>query len=146
MVDESGPMRPLPYPTDDSAPYWEAMNRHELLLQRCLACGHVIYLPAPMCSECQSFDLEHFTASGRGRVYSWTVVRHMGHPAFEPPYAVLLVEVEEGPRIIAQLASPNGDEWERLEVGTPVRIAWDDSEPEQSFAIFEIDTAEADAA
>ena len=70
----------------------------------------------------------------------------MGHPAFEPPYAVLLVEVEEGPRIIAQLAAPNGDEWERLEVGTPVRIAWDDSETEQSFAIFEIDTNAVEAA
>lgn len=146
MPDEPAALRPLPVPTDDSAPYWEAMNRHELLLQRCGACGRVVYLPAPMCDECQSFDLDHFVASGRGRVYSWTVVRHMGHPAFEPPYAVLLVEIEEGPRILAQLAAPNGDEWERLEVGTPVRIAWDDSEPEQSFATFEIDTDRVEAA
>ena len=146
MVDESGPLRPLPHPTDDSAPYWEAMNRHELLLQRCLDCGRVVYLPAPMCDACQSFDLEHFLASGRGRVYSWTVVHNMGHPAFVPPYAVLLVEVEEGPRILAQLHAPDGDEWERLEVGTPVRVAWDESEPEQTFAIFEIDTGASEAA
>ena len=77
-----------------------------------------------MCDACQSFDLEHFVASGRGRVYSWTVVHNMGHPAFAPPYAVLLVEVEEGPRILAQLAAPDGDEWERLEVGMPVRMVF----------------------
>ena len=146
MADESGPLRPLPVPTEDSAPYWEAMNRRELLLQRCLDCPRVVYLPAPMCDACQSFNLEHFVASGRGRVYSWTVVHHMGHPAFEPPYAVLLVEVEEGPRILAQLAAPNGDEWRRLEVGMPVRIAWDDSEPEQTFAMFEIDADAVGAA
>ena len=146
VVDESGPMRPLPLPTDDSAPYWEAMNRHELLLQHCLDCDRVVYLPAPMCDECQSFNLEHFVSSGRGHVYSWTVVHNMGHPAFVPPYAVLLVEVAEGPRILAQLHAPNGDEWERLEVGMPVRIAWDESEPEQTFAIFEIDTDASEAA
>ena len=70
----------------------------------------------------------------------------MGHPAFVPPYAVLLVEVTEGPRILAQLHAPNGDEWERLEVGMPVRVAWDESEPEQTFAIFEIDTDASEAA
>jgi len=138
-IDESGPLRPLPVPTDDSAPYWEAMNRHELLLQRCRDCQHVTYPPGPMCTACQSFELEHFVSSGKGHVYSWTVVQHMGHPAFDPPYAVLLVEVEEGPRIIAQLLAPNSNEWEQLEVGTPVRITWDESEPKQTFAAFEID-------
>ena len=138
MTSETRPERPLPALDDDSAPYWEGMNEHELRFQRCTACSHVTYLPGPMCTACQSFDLEWFASGGRGTVYSWTVVQHMGHPAFEPPYAVLLVEMEEGPRVLGQLVAPNRNEWEQLEVGRPVRVVWDESEPEQTFAAFEL--------
>ena len=133
---DTEPTRPLPVPDLDTEPYWKGMNDHELRFQRCAQCEHVQFLPGPMCSGCQSFDLEWFTSSGKGTVYSWSGVEQHAHPAFEPPYTVLLVEMDEGPRVIAQL---RGAEETELEIGMPVHVAWDDSEPEQSFAVFELD-------
>jgi uncharacterized OB-fold protein len=65
-------------------------------------------------------------------VYSYTVVRHQTHPAFDVPYTIALVEMEEGPRVIAQL---RGSGAETPEIGTPVQIDWDDS-GEQTLPVF----------
>ena len=85
--------RPIPQPDRDTAPFWEAQNKHELKFQKCTRCRTVRYLVGPLCPECRSFDFEWITSSGRGTIYSYTIVRHQTHPAFPVPYTMLLVEI-----------------------------------------------------
>ena len=127
--------RPFPHPDRDTAPFWEAQNQHELRFQQCTDCGAVRYPVGPLCPECRSFELEWKASSGRGTIYSYTVVRHQTHPSFPVPYTVLLVEMDEGPRIIAQLRAP-GDA--SFDIGTPVRVEWEDY-AHQSLPVFVID-------
>ncbi len=114
--------RPFPLPDRDTAPFWDAASRRELVFQHCAACRTVRYPIGPLCPECLSFDFEWMPSSGRGTVYSFTVVHHQTHPAFPAPYTVLLVEMEEGPRLVAQLRGA-----ERAGIGDRVRIEWDDT-------------------
>ena len=100
--------RPYPRPDRDSAPFWEAQKRHELLFRRCNDCGAFRYPMTLLCLNCRSFEFEWAASSGRGVVYSYTVVHHQTHPAFSVPYTILLVEMEEGPRVVAQLRAPEG--------------------------------------
>ncbi len=121
--------RPYPLPDRDTAPFWEAQNRHQLTFQRCSRCSFVRYPVGPICSECRSFEFEWIMSTGRGVVHSFTVVQHQTHPAFPVPYTVVLAEMEEGPRIVAQFRGA------RPEIGMSVRVEWEDH-PKQSLPVF----------
>lgn len=97
--------KPLPIPDADTEVLWAGLGRGELLLQHCLACQAVQYYQQAVCRSCGSDRLEHRPASGRGRVHSFSVVHRAPGPAFkdDTPYAVLLVELAEGPRMISAL-------------------------------------------
>jgi len=95
----------------------------------------VRYPVGPTCPECLSFDFEWVVSSGRGKVYSYTVVHHQTHPAFPAPYTVVLAEMEEGPRVIAQLRAPAET---RPEIGASVHIEWEDG-PRQALPVFLLD-------
>jgi uncharacterized OB-fold protein len=88
----------------------------------------------PLCPECHSFDFEWAPCSGRGTVYSYTVVHHQTHPAFPVPYTMLLVELEEGPRLMAQLRGKP----EAVAIGGSVRLEWNDL-PSQPLPVFVVD-------
>ena len=94
--------RAIPKPTPETAHYWEGARAGELRLQRCRACEHAYFPPRPFCPECSSRDVAVFAASGRGTLYSY-VINHMKSPGFEPPYAIAVVELEEGPRLMANI-------------------------------------------
>ncbi len=123
---------PYPMPDRDTAPFWEGQNQHQLKFQRCSKCGAVRYPVGPLCPECRSFEFGWVTSSGRGVVYSYTVVQHQTHPAFPVPYTVVLAEMDEGPRIVAQFRGPEGA---RPEIGTAVRVEWEDH-PQLSLPVF----------
>ena len=116
--------KPLPAPDADSAALWAELRNGRLLLQHCLACGHVQYYQQGLCRECGSDRLEHRAASGRGHVYSYSVVHRAPGPAFkgDTPYAVLLVELAEGPRMISSLV--DGDH-ATVAIGMAVEIVFD---------------------
>lgn len=97
--------KPLPTTDADSAAYWAGLKDGKLLLQHCGSCGHVQLYQQAMCRQCGSERLEHRAASGRGTVHSFSVVHRAPGPAFKAdvPYAVLLVQLEEGPRMISSL-------------------------------------------
>jgi hypothetical protein len=90
---------PFPYPIAelDAEPFWEACNREELCMQRCTECRHWRWTPAPLCDRCQSPSFTWERLSGRGIVYTWTVVTHPVHPAAveRVPYIVVEVALEE---------------------------------------------------
>jgi uncharacterized protein len=82
-----------------------AARQHRFVLPRCTACGEIRFPPRLRCPRCGSNGTEWVTASGRGRVYSYVVVHQRLHPAFDRylPYAVALVQLEEGPRMLAMV-------------------------------------------
>jgi uncharacterized OB-fold protein len=88
-----------------------------------------------LCLECRSLEFEWAASSGRGAVYSYTVIHHQTHPAFAVPYTILLVEMEEGPRIVAQLRAAQET---RVSIGMQVRVEWEDA-PDQPLPIFVVD-------
>jgi hypothetical protein len=96
---------PLPLPTLDTAPFWEAARRGELRLQRCAACGTWRHYPRPSCPACLSRNVTWERASGRGTVYTWTIVRGPTLPAFEAklPYNVVDVLLDEGVHFVSEV-------------------------------------------
>jgi uncharacterized protein len=82
-----------------------AAREHRFVVPRCEACGEFRFPPRLRCPRCGEVGTEWVTASGRGTVYSYVVVHQRLHPAFDPhlPYAVALVELEEGPRMLAMV-------------------------------------------
>ena len=115
--------KPLPRPTEDSAPYWEAAHRGELRMQRCADCGHVRFPPAVICPRCLSPRHEWEQLSGRGKVYSWIVIHQSQHPAFnaDTPYNVAIIELDEGPRLHTNLVECTNDE---IHIGMPVEVVF----------------------
>ena len=114
---------PLPVPSEDSAPFWEYLQQGELRLQRCLVCATFVHPPRLMCPECGSFDREWVAVSGRGTVYSYVVTRQAIHPSFEghTPYATVVVELAEGPRLTSNLVDVAVDD---IAIGLPVEVAF----------------------
>lgn len=96
VLQPQPPGIPLPRPSKLSEPYWEAARAHELVFQRCPACGAVPRRPAASCIACGRDDLEWTVSSGRGTLYSWTVVWRPQHPSFRTPYAPAVVSMAEG--------------------------------------------------
>jgi uncharacterized OB-fold protein len=101
---QEDPRRPAPIVTDDNAFYWEAAAEGKLVAQRCGSCGVLRHPPRPMCGHCQSLDIEVATLSGRGTLYSYAVLHHPQHPAFDYPVLAALVDLEEGVRLLSELA------------------------------------------
>lgn len=116
---------PLPEIDEHNKEYWEGCKRRELLLQRCKDCGTLRFPPRPMCPECMSFNREMIKASGKGKVASWCVAHPPVLTAFESiaPYAMVLIELEEGLHILSQMVDVKNDE---IEAWMPVEVVFDD--------------------
>lgn len=127
--------KPLPGRDELNKPFWEAARRHELVLQHCPSCGSYRYPAGLNCSECLSDKLEWKKVSGRGIVYTWTVFHRAYHPSFvnEVPYAVVAVELEEGPRMITNLLDCKLND---IIIGLPVEVVFEDANQEISLPKF----------
>ena len=87
---------PRPTMNADSSFFWEGAEKHELRIQRCADCQALRHPPQPMCAACNSPRWESIRASGRGEIYSYVVHHHPPVYGLETPFAVALVELEEG--------------------------------------------------
>jgi uncharacterized OB-fold protein len=101
----------------DTAFFWEGTGREELRIQCCQACGALRHPPGPLCTRCGSTDRGHVVASGRGTVYSYVVHHHPPVPGKELPLVIVLVELEEGVRMLGELLGSDPD---TVEIGQPV--------------------------
>ena len=128
--------KPLPEPSPVSARFWEGLKAGELRLQRCTACFRYIFYPRSVCPHCLSDRLEWTMASGRGRVYSYTIVRRAMNPAFaaDLPYIFAIVELEEGPRVTTNLINCAPED---ARVDMPVKAAYDSVTSELALLKFE---------
>jgi uncharacterized protein len=96
------PKRPIPQPTPETRHFWEGTRAGELRLQRCDACAQVYFPPRPFCPKCASREVSVFRASGRAKLYSY-VINQRNHPAFEGPYSIAVVQLDEGPRMMTNI-------------------------------------------
>ncbi|GAC1481039.1 MAG: Zn-ribbon domain-containing OB-fold protein [Acetobacteraceae bacterium] len=124
-MDTSFPTRPRPAETPETRPFWDGCRRGELLLQRCEACQSVQFPPRAACLACRSGRLGWMRSAGRGTIYSVTVVRRAPTSAFQAdiPYAVALIELDEGVRIMTNL---RGCAPEEAAIGQNVEIVFED--------------------
>ncbi|MDE2200558.1 MAG: Zn-ribbon domain-containing OB-fold protein [Rhodospirillales bacterium] len=94
--------RPRPLPTPETQHFWEGTRAGELRLQRCRPCARAYFPPRPFCPHCGGREVEVFVASGQARLYSY-VIHHRAVPGFTPPYAIAVVELAEGPRMMSNI-------------------------------------------
>lgn len=96
--------KPVPVPTPETQPFWDGCAAGELRIQRCTDCGKPYFYPRPVCPDCGSANVEWFTASGRATLYSY-VINHRAAPGFadDGPYAIAVVQLEEGPRMMSNI-------------------------------------------
>jgi hypothetical protein len=117
--------KPLPQATPETQDFWDGMTRGELRLQRCngAGCGKVYFPPRPFCPECASRDVSAFTASGKGKLHTF-IVNYRPAPGFEAdaPYAIAVVELDEGPRLMTNLVGVEQSP-EALRADMPVELA-----------------------
>ncbi len=122
-------VKPLPPLDPVGEEYWKAAKRHELMIQRCKTCSKYVFYPRTMCPFCLSTKLEWVKASGKGIVYSYTVVAQNAAPGFreECPYIYAIVELDEGSRMVTNIVDcPIED----CKIGMPVTVVFDDVTPE----------------
>jgi uncharacterized OB-fold protein len=103
--------RTEPVVDDVNRPFWEAALDGELRLQRCDACGHLRYPIQERCPRCLSAAATWTRLSGRGEVLARVTYHQAFHPAWADatPYDVVLVQLEEGPRMFSNvIGSPPG--------------------------------------
>ncbi|MEX0682809.1 MAG: Zn-ribbon domain-containing OB-fold protein [Dehalococcoidia bacterium] len=118
------PGKPLPSPSAVSQPFWDGLAVGELRVQKCDACGRYVFYPRPFCPHCLSDSLTWTPLSGRGRVYTYTIVRRAMNPAFtaDVPYVFAIVELEEGPRLPTNVINCPPD---AVRVEMPVKAVYD---------------------
>lgn len=114
----------LPVIDELNRPFWEGCRVDRLLLQRCSPCGHLRYPISTICPRCLSTAYRWDQMSGRGSVYSFAVFQHAYNDGWRDavPYAVALVELDEGPTMISNIV---GVELEQVRVGLPVSVVFE---------------------
>jgi uncharacterized protein len=124
-MDESTVPPVMPDPDSLTQFFWDGVKRHELLILRCLNCGHYIHWPREMCRYCLSTDLRPTEVSGRGTLETWTMVYQPYHPFFfdKVPYSLCVVELDEEQNL--KMVSNMVDcAEEDLRIDMPVEVAF----------------------
>jgi len=116
--------KPIPAITDEMRPFYDGAKRHELQVQRCAACGALRFPARALCSDCLSTTADWVQVSGRGEVFSFNVMHQVYHPGFatEVPYAVVVVKLAEGPKMLSNLV---GVDPHAIRIGLPVRVVFE---------------------
>jgi uncharacterized OB-fold protein len=112
--------RLLPVDDDiDTGGFFEAARRGQVVIRRCNGCDAVLHMPRAYCHSCGSWEGRWAPVAGTGSLYSWTVVTHQVHPAFDVPYTVVLVALDDAPsaRLVGYL--PGSPE---LTAGQPMQV------------------------
>ena len=134
------PPRPRPALTQDNRFWFEGVQAHRLLVQRCTSCGALRHPPLPACAVCGSLDWDTVESSGRGTLYSYVVVHYPQVPSFEYPLPIGLIELEEGIRVVANL---DGMAREEIQIGMPLQAMIVDFDEDLSLPVFVPADAEA---
>lgn len=117
---------PVPKPTPETQPFWDAAKRHVLLIQHCSDCGQHYFYPRPLCPRCLSRRVTWIEASGRGRLHTFTVnYRPPRKFPVQTPIVIGLVELAEGPRLLTNIVGVDPDP-ARLRCDLEVEVVFED--------------------
>ena len=120
----TSPQKPIPDVSEELAPFFAAAREGRLVIQRCTGCGQRRFPPREICSRCLGREAEWVPSGGRGTIVSFNVMHQVYHPGFasEVPYAVVLVELEDGGRLLSNLVDCP---LEHLRIGLPVEVTFE---------------------
>ena len=113
------PPRPRPATTHDDAFFWQGLKEGKLLIQKCAQCGTLRHPPGPMCRQCRSLEWTTHESTGAGTLHSFVVVHYPQVPSFEYPNQVVLIELDEGVRLVANSTDTTREE---LVIGSRVEL------------------------
>ncbi len=135
MAAKSKYAKPLPHLDEENRPWWEALKRHELYLQKCRDCGALRYYPRALCPECLSSRTDWIRARGTGKVYTFTITYQNTAPGFREslPYVLAYVELDEGLKMLTNIIDCRPEE---VRIGMPVAVVFEDVTPEVTLAKF----------
>jgi uncharacterized protein len=135
--------RALPIPTPETQHYWKGAQEGKLLLQRCESCAKAYFPPRPFCPTCSSQDVTVVQASGRASLYSYAI-QHRAAPGFTAPYAIAVVTLEEGPRMMTNIIDcPQTPE--ALQLDMPLKVTFREINETVSLPVFRPAGANRDA-
>ncbi len=127
----------IPVPNDLTKDYWEGAKQHRLVLKRCADCGRYSHPPLPTCPRCQSEKMVATPVSGKGTLYSYSVMRNAGNPGFESeiPYAVAIVELTEQ-KALFTVSNLRDCPLDQIKIGMPLEVVFEDVTPEVTLPQF----------
>jgi hypothetical protein len=129
MADENKPIKkPLPQITPVNQPFWDGAKAGKLMMQKCQDCGTWVFCPRPVCGDCASDKLEWVEVSGKGKIFSFTVIREVVGQAlrgFAPdiPYITAWVDLDDGPRFCSNII---GCPIDKVHIDMPVQVVFED--------------------
>jgi uncharacterized OB-fold protein len=118
------PPKPVPVVNTWARPFWDAAREERLIIQKCSACGEHVFYPRIACPHCSADSLEWVQASGKGTVYSYTVVEANAPSAFlaDMPFVVAVIRLEEG---VQMLSNVIGCDPQDVECDMPVEVVFE---------------------
>ena len=118
----------VPKPDNLTQPYWDGVAQHQLRIQQCSDCGNQWHPPLYLCPRCYSKNVAWVASSGRGTLYSYTVVHHAAHVAVadKVPDLVALVTLHEGPRVVSNLLNCRTAD---VRIGMPLKLLFQEIAP-----------------
>jgi hypothetical protein len=121
---------PIPKPTPETRPFWEAAKQRRLVIQACDDCGTRYFYPRPLCPACLSRRVRWIDASGRARLHTF-VINHRPPRGFPvpAPFVIGIVELEEGPRMMSHIVGVAPDP-AAVRCDMPLEVVFEDLSPE----------------
>jgi len=111
---------PTPIADPDTKDFWSAAKDGNLMIGSCRSCKEPHYYPRGMCPHCGSQEVELIRSSGKGKIYSWSVLRKA-----EPPFAIAYVTLDDGPTMMTNIIECDLD---GLEIGQRVELKFSPTE------------------
>ncbi|MCU1394817.1 MAG: hypothetical protein JWM34_3245 [Ilumatobacteraceae bacterium] len=130
--------RPVPSPTTLTRPFWEACREHRLIVQRCTVCGTHVFNPQQFCTQCQSLELDWVASAGLGVIVTYSIVERPQSPAFEAPYVVAVVRLDERYEMMTNIVGSSPDE---ISIDARVRVSFVQLTESITLPCFELEEA-----
>ncbi len=112
----------IPQVTRELKPFFDAARNNQLALQKCDDCGKLRFPAAPLCLACDSPKASWVPVSGKGEVFSFTIMHRAYHPAIKVPYTLAVIELKEGAKITSNVI---GIEPAKVKCGMPVEVVFE---------------------
>jgi uncharacterized protein len=133
-------MRPAPVLTEDNEGFWRAAADGRLVVQQCASCNAYHHPPRPMCPACHSLELRWADMVGTGSVYSYALLDHPRHPAFSYPVPAVVIELDEGVRLVSNLVDIDPHD---ISIGLRVEVAFEPTAEDLAVPVFRPETDQA---